>query len=60
MRQPQKFEVPPDAEWTECRSCHEKILWVRTKWSRPAPVNEDGTPHFETCPDQFRNSEKCK
>ena len=60
MRQPQKFEVPSGAEWTECRSCHEKIVWVRTKRGRAMPVNEDGTSHFATCPDanEWRNNSR--
>jgi hypothetical protein len=35
-----------------CRSCGARIAWLVTAAKRTlAPVNPDGTSHFETCPD---------
>ena len=40
-----------------CRSCRAPIAWLRAAASgRLAPLNQDGTSHFSTCPqsDQWR------
>lgn len=33
-----------------CRSCHQIVLWTHTQRGNKAPLNQDGTSHFSTCP----------
>jgi hypothetical protein len=34
-----------------CRSCRAEIAWCLTSAGKRAPVDQDGTSHFATCPD---------
>jgi len=36
---------------SQCRSCHQPIWWVTTKFKKAMPLNNDITPHFASCPD---------
>jgi len=43
-------------QWGHCAACRARIVWRRTPAGKWTPVNEDGTPHWVTCPfaDSFR------
>lgn len=47
---------------SKCRSCLTTIQWRTTAKGRRTPVNEDGSPHWATCPDadkfKFKQSTK--
>jgi hypothetical protein len=44
------YEIPPDAQASTCRGCEAPIYWVVSPKGRNVPVDEDGTCHFDTCP----------
>ena len=35
---------------SRCRSCAAAILWAETPLGKHAPLNQDGSSHFSTCP----------
>ena len=49
-----KLDVPPGAKSVLCRgpNCQAPIFWVRTQRGRNVPVNTDGSPHRDVCPDR--------
>ena len=55
----EEWECPPWAvapaariDVRTCRSCGARIAWLKTiKTGSLAPVDQDGTSHFATCPD---------
>lgn len=36
---------------SRCKGCRAPIYWVYTPRGKRMPVNADGTPHWQTCPD---------
>lgn len=63
--QPIAAQYDPWAGWTipegytptnisRCRGCSEDILWATTPAGKRAPLNQDGTSHFSSCPDAAR------
>lgn len=48
---PARFAIPPDAEWTRCKSCGVAITFVKTERGHLMPVTQEGTSHFADCPD---------
>lgn len=60
MIEPPEGQVIPDGHRFEgmgrCRGCGSAMAWVRTPKGARAPLDEDGTNHFITCPqrDDFR------
>jgi hypothetical protein len=45
------FVAIADERSRPCRSCGAPILWCVTVYDKRAPINQDGTSHFATCPD---------
>ncbi len=52
-RREMRFDIPPGARPSNCRSarCRAPIYWTRTRRNKKMPVNLDGTPHWDVCPD---------
>ena len=44
------YPIPEGLEPKPCRSCEADVYWIRTEKGKPMPLDEDGTPHFATCP----------
>lgn len=55
---PSWAHTPEYPRIAHCNSCQAPMLWVVTKLGNRAPLNQDGTSHFATCPDAARHRRK--
>ena len=56
---PEGWAIPADYLYqslARCRGCGALMAWAQTPVGRMAPLDQDGTNHFVTCPEreQFR------
>ena len=57
-----KYDVPAGDPGRPCEACGKTIRFVKTEAGKWIPIDWDGTPHWETCPnaDDFRKYPKRK
>ena len=44
------YEIPIGTRLSYCHSCNAAIFWVKTKAGKNMPLDEDGQPHWGSCP----------
>jgi len=54
------FQIPEGTQPKKCNGCAAQIYWVKTEKGKFMPCDEDGTPHWATCPNakKFKKEKK--
>lgn len=47
-----RYPIPEHEKPKKCKGCGAIIYWVVTLRGRNMPVNPDGTPHWDSCPEK--------